>query len=85
MEWNEKNQLISEDDDILAIIQWDTESNSWAYDNMLTACGETEIPTMEEAMEKAEASVRYTLEEREDDYPMTPPDTIFNLGLYGMF
>ena len=85
MEWNEKNQLISEDDDILAIIQWDTESNSWAYDNILTACGEAEIPTMEEAMEKAEKSVKDTLEEREDDFPMNPPDTVFSLGLYGMF
>ena len=83
--WNEKNQFVNEDDDILAIIQWDTESNSWAYDNMLTVCGEAEIPTMEEAMEKAEKSVKDTLEEREDDFPMNPPDTVFSLGLYRMF
>lgn len=85
MWWNNKNQLINEDDNVLATIQWDNEFGSWAYDNMLTLCGETEIPTMEEAMEKAEKSVRYTLEEREGDAPINPPDTIFNLGLYGMF
>ena len=85
MGWNENNQLLNEDDNVLATVEWDDESQSWAYDNLLTACGETEIPTMEKAMEKAEASVRYTLEEREDDAPMNPPDTIFNLGLYGMF
>ena len=85
MEWNSKNQLINKDDNILATVEWDTESQSWAYDNMLTLCGEAEIPTMEEAMEKAEKSVKDTLAEREDDAPMNPPDTIFNLGLYGMF
>ena len=85
MEWNSKNQLISEDDNILATVEWDNESLSWAYDNILTACGEAEIPTMEEAMEKAEKSVKDTLEEREDDFPMNPPDTVFSLGLYGMF
>ena len=85
MWWNENNQFIDDDGNILAMVEWDKEFNSWAYDNLLTACGETEIPTMEEAMEKAEASVRYTLEEREDNYPMNPPDTVFNLGLYGMF
>lgn len=85
MEWNNKNQLISEDDDILATVEWDMESQSWAYDNMLTLCGEEGIPTMQEAMKKAEASVKDTLEEREDDSPMNPPDTVFSLGLYGMF
>ena len=85
MEWNSKNQLISKDDNILATVEWDNESQSWAYDNMLTLCGETEIPTMAEAMEKAEESVRYTLEERENDSPMNPPDSIYSLGLYGMF
>ena len=85
MEWNSKNQLLDDDDNILAIVQWDNESQSWAYDNMLTLCGETEIPTMEEAMEKAEKSVKDTLEGREDDSPMNPPDTVFSLGLYGMF
>ena len=85
MEWNNKNQLISEDDNVLAIVKWDTESNSWAYDNMLTACGETEITTMAEAMEKAEDSVKDTLSGWEDDAPMNPPDTVFSLGLYGMF
>ena len=52
--WNEKNQFLNEDDNVLATVEWDKEFNSWAYDNLLTACGETEIPTMEEAMEKAE-------------------------------
>ena len=85
MEWNEKNQLINEDDNVLATVQWDNESQSWAYDNMLTLCGETEIPTIAEAMEKAEDSVKDTLSGREDDSPMNPPDTVFNLGLYGMF
>ena len=85
MEWNEKNQLINEDDNVLATVEWDTESQSWAYDNMLTLFGETEIPTMEEAMKKAEDSVKDTLSEREDDSPVNPSDTIFNLGLYGMF
>ena len=85
MEWNSKNQLISEDDNILATVEWDNESQSWAYDNMLTACGEAEIPTMEEAMEKAKKSVKDTLSGQEDDYPMNPPDTVFSLGLYGMF
>ena len=85
MEWNSKNQLINEDDNVLATVEWDMESQSWAYDNMLTACGEAEIPTMVEAMEKAEKSVKDTLSGREDDSPMNPPDTIFSLGLYGMF
>lgn len=85
MWWNEKNQFLDNDDNILATVEWDNESKSWAYDNMLTACGEAEIPTMEEAMEKAEKSVKDTLEEREDDSLMNPPDTVFNLGLYGMF
>ena len=84
MWWNEKNQLV-DDDNILATVEWDNESKSWTYDNMLTLCGETEIPTMEEAMEKAEKIVKDTLEEREDDFPMNPPDTVFSLGLYGMF
>ena len=61
MWWNENNQLLNEDDNILATVEWDDESQSWAYDNLLTACGETEIPTIQEAMKKAEESVRYTL------------------------
>ena len=85
MWWNENNQFIDDDGNILAMVEWDKEFNSWAYDPMLTACGATELPSMQAAMEKAEAHVRYTLEEREDDSPVNPPDTIFNLGLYGMF
>ena len=85
MWWNENNQFIDDDGNIFATVEWDKEFNSWAYDNLLTAYGETEIPTIQEAMKKAEESVRYTLEEREDDSPVNPPDTIFNLGLYGMF
>ena len=85
MYWNNKNQLLDDDDNVLATVEWDNESQSWAYDNILTAYGETEIPTMAEAMEKAEDSVKDTLSEREDDAPMNPPDTIFNLGLCGMF
>ena len=85
MWWNEKNQLLDNDGNILATVEWDKEFNSWAYDNLLTACGETEIPTMEEAMGKAEASVEDALSEREEKEECNPPDTIFNLGLYGMF
>ena len=85
MWWNNKNQLISEDDNILATVEWDYESQSWEFINKLNDTGIYGFSSKAEARMEAEASVKDTLEEREDDAPMNPPDTIFNLGLYGMF
>ena len=84
MEWD-KNKLINEDDNVLAIVQWDYESQSWEFINKLNDTGIYGFSSKAEAMEEAEKSVEDTLEGREDDSPMNPPDTIFNLGLYGMF
>ena len=84
MEWS-KNKLMDNNDNILAIVQWDNESQSWEFINKLNDTGIYGFSSEAEARMEAEASVQDTLEEREDDTPMNPPDTIFNLGLYGMF
>ena len=84
MWWN-KNQLIGEDNDILATVEWDDESQSWEFISNLCDVCLYGFSSEAEAMEEAEKSVEDTLSEREDDSPINPPDTIFNLGLYGMF
>lgn len=84
MEWN-KNKLMDEDNNVLAIVQWDEESQSWEFINKLDDTGIYGFSSETEARMEAEKSVRYTLAGREDDSPMNPPDTIYSLGLYGMF
>ena len=84
MEWS-KNKLVNEDDNVLAIVQWDNESQSWEFINKLDDTGIYGFSSEADARKEAEASVKDTLSVREDDSPMNPPDTIFNLGLYGMF
>ena len=84
MWWNE-NKLMNEDDNVLATVEWDDESKSWEFISNLCDVCLYGFSSEAEARMEAEASVQDTLEEREDDTPMNPPDTIFNLGLYGMF
>lgn len=84
MWWNENN-LMDEDDNVLATVEWDYESQSWEFINKLNDTGIYGFSSKAEARMEAEASVKDTLSGREDDSPMNPPDTIFNLGLYGMF
>ena len=86
MEWNSKNQLINEDNNVLAIVQWDEESKSWEFINKLDDTGIYGFSSEAEARMEAEKSVEDTLSEGgEDEEECNPPDTIFNLGLYGMF
>ena len=84
MWWNE-NKLMDEDNTVLAIVQWDDESQSWEFINKLDDTGIYDFSSEADARAEAEASVKDTLSGREDDSPMNPPDAIFNLGLYGMF
>lgn len=85
MYWD-NNQLLDDDDNILAIVQWDNDSHSWEYINKLDDTGIYGYDSKADAIASAKASVRKTLIDREeDDTPINPPDTIANLGLYGMF
>lgn len=86
MLWNKKNQLIGEDENILAIVQWDEESHSWEFINKLDDTGLYDFSSEAEARMEAETSVQNTLSGREEDEEeCNPSDTIFNLGLYGLF
>ena len=86
MEWNSKNQLINEDNNVLAIVQWDDESQSWEFVNKLDDIGIYGFSSEAEARMEAEKSVEDTLSRGEEDKEeCNLPDTIFNLGLYGMF
>lgn len=85
MHWN-NNQLLDDENNVLAIVQWDNESNSWEYINQLDDTGVYGYDREAEAMTDAETSVKATLSDMmEDDRECNPPDSIASLGLYGMF